>query len=138
MGARPEHLSLAWRQSRDRGGETVTKALRRQPQRTCIACRSISTKRALVRVVRRPDGGVEIDPRGKVPGRGAYLCASRACWELALGQKRIARALNMTLTEEQLAMLQAYAAGLPVEAEAEAEKSAQGGELKVGSDHADE
>ena len=97
----------------------MTKTPRRQPQRTCIACRSVSTKRALVRVVRRPDGSIEIDPKGKMPGRGAYLCASRACWDVALGQKRIGRALNVTLTEEQLAVLQAYAAGLPADSEPE-------------------
>lgn len=103
----------------------MSKTPRRQPQRTCIACRNVSGKRTLVRVVRRPDGTIEIDPKGKVPGRGAYVCASRDCWDLALGQKRIARALNVTLTEEQLAMLQAYAAGLPVSTDAPADSTAE-------------
>jgi hypothetical protein len=42
-----------------------------------------------------------------------------------LGQKRIARALNVTLTEEQLAMLQAYVAGLPVSTDAPADGKAE-------------
>lgn len=87
--------------------------VRRQPQRTCIACQRTDSKRALVRLVRRPDGDVLIDATGKLAGRGAYLCADRSCWLRALAQKRIDRALKVTLTAEQAARLAEYAAGLP-------------------------
>jgi len=87
--------------------------IRRQPQRTCIACQRTDSKRQLVRLVRRPDGEVLIDPTGKLAGRGAYLCASRSCWLRALAQKRVERALKVTLTEEQAARLADYAAQLP-------------------------
>jgi predicted RNA-binding protein YlxR (DUF448 family) len=54
------------------------------PVRMCIGCREALAKRALVRVVRGPDG-IRIDPSGKASGRGAYIHNQRTCWEKALG-----------------------------------------------------
>ena len=79
------------------------------PQRTCVACRSTSAKRAFVRVVRTPEGTVEVDPAGKRNGRGAYLCASRSCWEDALKKDRLARALRTTVSPADAVALRAYA-----------------------------
>jgi predicted RNA-binding protein YlxR (DUF448 family) len=53
------------------------------PQRMCIGCREALAKRALVRVVRGPEG-IRIDPSGKASGRGAYVHDRRECWEKAL------------------------------------------------------
>ena len=50
------------------------------PQRTCVGCRTTSSKRAFVRVVRTPEGTVEVDESGRRNGRGAYLCAQATCW----------------------------------------------------------
>ena len=41
-------------------------------------------KRGLVRVVRTPEGRVELDATGKKNGRGAYVHDARACWDEAL------------------------------------------------------
>ena len=38
----------------------------------------------MVRIVRAPDGAVNVDPTGKKSGRGAYLCSQPACWQTAL------------------------------------------------------
>src|SRR5436190_17132085 len=54
------------------------------PQRTCIVTRQTGDKRGLIRIVRTPEGHVEVDPTGKKNGRGAYLTADRAIWERAL------------------------------------------------------
>lgn len=89
------------------------------PVRTCIACRQPQGKRELIRIVRTPAGEVRVDPTGKQAGRGAYLCRSRGCWELALKGQRLNAALKTVLTSETLAALAAYAAALPA-AEAEA------------------
>ncbi len=67
------------------------------PQRMCIACRQGDAKRALVRLVRVPEGRVEIDLTGKRNGRGAYLCRARACWEMALKRHSIERALHLDM-----------------------------------------
>ena len=48
------------------------------PIRQCVACREHREKPLLARVVRTPEGAVVYDSRGKVPGRGAYLCPSEA------------------------------------------------------------
>ena len=86
---------------------------RRVPQRTCVACRTRGQKRGLVRLVRTPEGRIEVDPTGRRPGRGAYLCASRACWETALQRKALNRALRVVLTAAEVGQLQAYAQTLP-------------------------
>ena len=79
------------------------------PQRTCVGCRTASAKREFVRVVRTPEGAVEVDPTGKRNGRGAYLCAQRSCWEEALKKDRLARALRVTISPRDRDELQRYA-----------------------------
>ena len=85
------------------------------PQRTCIACRKVDAKRGLCRLVRLEDGRVAVDASGKRAGRGAYLCAERGCWELALKRTTIERALKIEkLHPDDRAALVAYGAVLPV------------------------
>jgi uncharacterized protein len=95
------------------------KGVRKQPQRTCIACQRTDAKRGLVRVVRTPTGEVAIDLTGKLAGRGAYLCKDKRCWLAALERKRIEQALRVELGTEQRAMLEQYAAQLPAESDQE-------------------
>ncbi|UCD98233.1 MAG: YlxR family protein [Chloroflexota bacterium] len=68
------------------------------PQRTCVGCREVHSKRTLVRLVRNPDG-IFIDPTGKMAGRGAYLHDREECWEKGL-KGAIAKALKTDLTED--------------------------------------
>ena len=72
---------------------TMTTTTRQRP-RTCVACREESPKRALIRVVRSPYGEAVLDESGKLPGRGAYLCATSACVEKARKTKALSRALK--------------------------------------------
>lgn len=85
------------------------------PLRTCVACRQVRPKRELLRIVRTPQGRVELDGTGKKSGRGAYLCARRACWELALKKKRLEHELAIAIGPEDLASLEAYMASLPAD-----------------------
>ncbi len=71
---------------------------RHVPQRTCVGCREVHTKRMLVRIVRNPEG-VFVDPSGKMSGRGAYLHERQDCWEKGL-QGALAKALKVDLTVE--------------------------------------
>lgn len=82
---------------------------RPQPQRTCVACRSTSGKRTLLRVVRAPDGSVSVDPTGKRAGRGAYLCSRLECWQAALKKGRLDAALRVTMTPDDKLALTQYA-----------------------------
>jgi predicted RNA-binding protein YlxR (DUF448 family) len=70
------------------------------PTRTCVACRARGDKAAFVRVVRQPDGAIVMDEAGHLAGRGAYLCADRACWALALKRGALQRALRAALPAE--------------------------------------
>ena len=99
------------------GGKTTTEAKqqRRVPLRTCVACRSTSGKRALVRVIRLPDGaGVALDPTGKQAGRGAYVCPTDACVALALKQKKLERSLKTPIPDTVADALRGLAAAAEV------------------------
>lgn len=89
------------------------------PQRTCVACREVLAKRALIRIVRRPDG-VQVDPTGKLTGRGAYLHDRRSCWERGL-KGALAHALKTELTAQDRELLSAFMASLPEETAAASE-----------------
>ena len=87
------------------------------PQRTCVGCREVLPKRKMVRLVKTTDG-VQIDPTGKLAGRGAYLHDRRECWERGL-KGALGQALRTTLTEADRARLEEFMNTLPADAEAE-------------------
>lgn len=72
------------------------------PIRTCVACRETDQKRELLRVVRLPDGTVEFDAKGKLSGRGAYVCASTECIQKTQKQKKFERSLKVTACSKEL------------------------------------
>jgi hypothetical protein len=101
---------------------TTTKAARKArprhiPQRTCVACRRTTAKRELVRIVRTPEGGVEVDPTGKRSGRGAYLCTAPDCWRLAIQRGRLDRALKTGISAQDKEAILQYAQSLAPESE---------------------
>ena len=65
--------------------------VRKQPQRTCLGCRQIKDQDQLVRFVLSPDGEILADLKGRLPGRGAYLCNDRDCIETAASRKQFDR-----------------------------------------------
>jgi predicted RNA-binding protein YlxR (DUF448 family) len=83
------------------------------PQRTCVACRRTTAKRELVRIVRTPQGTIEVDATGKKSGRGAYLCRAQQCWQSALKKERLEHALKAKLTPPEKETLLKYAHSLP-------------------------
>lgn len=86
------------------------------PQRTCVACRDKTSKRTLTRIVRTPEGTVEIDPSGKRNGRGAYLCSDPACWTKALTTPTLSRALKAEIDDDARTAMTTHLATLPDEA----------------------
>ncbi len=69
---------------------------RRLPQRTCLGCQAVKSKREMIRIVRTPEGALEVDPTGKKSGRGAYVCPNMECVELLRKGKRLERVLDVT------------------------------------------
>ncbi len=72
---------------------------RKPPLRMCVGCREMKPKKELIRAVRSPEGVVALDPTGKKPGRGAYVCKSADCLRRALKQRQLDRALDAKLDE---------------------------------------
>lgn len=70
------------------------------PMRSCIVCRRQKDKSELLRVVRKSDGSVEIDPTGKAAGRGAYVCKSGDCMHTAVQKRALDRAYKQQLSGE--------------------------------------
>ncbi|MDL2298813.1 YlxR family protein [Synergistaceae bacterium OttesenSCG-928-D05] len=84
------------------------KAEKKKRPRTCVGCGEESPKKALLRVVRTPEGEVEYDPTGKANGRGAYVCADPECLKQAKKKNALSRALKTAVPDklyEALALL---------------------------------
>jgi len=68
------------------------------PIRRCVVCGVRSPQAALLRLARGA-AGVTADPRRRMPGRGAYICAAGDCLQrLATkrgSEKRLAHALRL-------------------------------------------
>ncbi len=73
---------------------------RRVPQRMCLGCREMKNKKELIRIVRTPEGEIELDNTGKKPGRGAYICPDIQCYNKAVKSKSIQKALEKSIPEE--------------------------------------
>jgi uncharacterized protein len=85
------------------------------PLRTCIACQCTRPKRELIRVVRTPEGAIVIDPRGKLPGRGTYICRTHQCWQTGLEPKKLERVLKCQVSAGDVLALRGVAASLLAE-----------------------
>ncbi|WP_370072557.1 YlxR family protein [Streptacidiphilus sp. MAP5-3] len=72
-------------------GRTRTAAC---PERTCVGCRKRSAKHDLLRVT-AVEGACVPDPRGTLPGRGAYLHPESGCLASALRRRAFPRAFRL-------------------------------------------
>ncbi|GAA1370738.1 YlxR family protein [Streptomyces beijiangensis] len=72
-------------------GRTHTPAC---PERTCVGCRERAAKSDLLRIV-AVEGTCAPDPRGTLPGRGAYLHPASVCLDLALRRRAFPRAFKV-------------------------------------------
>lgn len=75
------------------------------PQRLCLGCRTLKNKRELLRVVRTPQGEIELDTSGKKAGRGAYICPNTACWQKALKSKGFEKSLRTSIPADIMQLL---------------------------------
>lgn len=89
----------------------MTVKTRKIPQRQCVGCREMKDKKALLRVVRTPEGEILLDGRGKASGRGAYVCPNVACLKKARKSKALERALETAIPETVYDALEAQMEG---------------------------
>ena len=87
------------------------------PMRQCVGCREMKPKKELIRVVRSPEGQVSLDFKGKLPGRGAYLCPDPACLARAKKSRALERAFSAQLPDEVWAGLVAQMKEVPQDAQ---------------------
>ena len=65
-----------------------------EPERRCILSGETDTRDALVRLAVSPSGLVLPDAQEKAPGRGAWVCSSRAAVEEAIGNGKLKAGLS--------------------------------------------
>jgi uncharacterized protein len=76
-------------------------AARRAPKRTCLATRENVPVEQMIRFVAAPDGSVVPDLSRNLPGRGAWVTASREAIEKAHAQKAFSRAFRGKATADK-------------------------------------
>ena len=72
---------------------------RKVPMRRCIASGEMMPKKELVRIVRNSEGVAQIDPTGKVNGRGAYITLEPTLVEKALKNHLFERQLEIEIQD---------------------------------------
>ena len=72
------------------------------PMRMCVSCRERFAKKELIRVVATPDGQTVIDPTGRLPGRGAYVCHDPECMKKALDRQQFDKGLKKSVDAESI------------------------------------
>lgn len=70
------------------------------PLRKCVACSQNKPKKELVRIVKNKENHVDVDLKGKMNGRGAYICMNDECLKEAKKNKKLSRALGIEIPEE--------------------------------------
>lgn len=73
--------------------------MKKVPIRKCIACGEQKPKKELIRVVKTKEDEVFVDFTGKANGRGAYICNSKQCFDLAIKRNAFNRALESKISD---------------------------------------
>ena len=94
-------------------------AQKKIPARQCIGCLTSRPKKELVRVVRAPSGEISIDPVGKKPGRGAYLCPEPPDLQKAKRRRRWSACFEQPVPAEVYDALAQQLASVEAEKEAD-------------------
>ena len=69
------------------------------PMRSCVVTRERLEKKQLIRIVRTPEGKVEIDLTGKMNGRGAYVKKDPAVIQKAQKNKILEKHLEVQIPD---------------------------------------
>ena len=69
--------------------------MKKIPTRTCIGCGEQKPKNELIRIVKNQTGEI----KGKLSGRGAYICDNSECLEKAIRSKKLEKAFEMKIEE---------------------------------------
>lgn len=70
------------------------------PQRQCIGCGEMKSKKEMIRILKTSEGEFTLDATGRKNGRGAYLCPSVECFRNAVKGKGLERSFKMAIPKE--------------------------------------
>ena len=70
------------------------------PVRMCVGCQEMKNKKEMIRVIKTPEGTFMLDATGKKNGRGAYVCPSEECLQLARKNKGLVRSFKQAIPAE--------------------------------------
>ena len=70
------------------------------PMRKCVGCGEMKNKKEMIRVIKTPEGTFMLDATGKKNGRGAYVCPSEECLQLARKNKGLERSFKQAIPVE--------------------------------------
>ena len=70
------------------------------PARMCVGCQEMKNKKEMIRVIKTPEGTFMLDATGKKNGRGAYVCPSEECLQLARKNKGLERSFKQAIPAE--------------------------------------
>ena len=70
------------------------------PVRMCVGCQEMKNKKEMIRVIKTPEGTFMLDATGKKNGRGAYVCPSEECLQLARKNKGVERSFKQAIPAE--------------------------------------
>lgn len=73
---------------------------KKQPMRVCVGCQNMGNKKEMMRVLKTVEGEITLDKTGKKNGRGAYLCKSMDCLQLARKNRGLERSLKVSIPAE--------------------------------------
>ena len=71
----------------------------------CLACREMKPKDQLIRIAKSPENEISIDLTGKKPGRGAYICRNKDCFDRAIKKNALSRAFKAQISIDILEVL---------------------------------
>lgn len=74
--------------------------MKKIPLRKCVATQEQLPKKELLRIVKTPEGTVEVDLSGKLNGRGAYLKKDLVALDIAIKRQSLKRALECDIPQE--------------------------------------
>lgn len=70
------------------------------PVRMCVGCQEMKNKKEMIRVIKTPEGTFMLDATGKKNGRGAYVCPSEECLQLARKNRGLERSFKQAIPAE--------------------------------------
>ena len=74
--------------------------IKKIPQRQCIGCGDMKSKKEMIRVIRTKEGEMSIDFTGRANGRGAYICNNVECLKKAVKNQGLNRSFKTIVPKE--------------------------------------